>query len=244
MIILPAVDIKGGKCVRLVEGREGTETTFGDDPAVCAARWVSEGAQYLHIVDLDGAFQGAPRNLAKVAEIARTAGVPVEFGGGVRETSVIDALLDAGVARVIIGSAIIDNRPWAIAVMRGYPDRIAVGIDASGGKVAIHGWKTITDINALDLARECESLGAAAVIYTDISRDGRMEGANLDAMRAMVEAVRMPVIASGGVTTLDDVTRLAAAGCHGAIIGRSLYEGRISLREAIKAGAAQAPERP
>jgi phosphoribosylformimino-5-aminoimidazole carboxamide ribotide isomerase len=242
MIILPAVDIKGGKCVRLVEGREGTETTFGDDPAACAARWVREGAQYLHVVDLDGAFQGAPRNLAKVAEIARTGGVPVEFGGGVRETPVIEALLAAGVTRVIIGSAIIDNRHWAEAVLTAYGGRIAVGIDASGGKVAIHGWKTITDTGALDLARECESLGAAAVIYTDISRDGKMEGANLDAMRAMVEAVRMPVIASGGVTTLADVRNLAAAGCYGAIIGRSLYERRISLPEAIKAGAARAAE--
>ena len=235
MIIIPAVDIKNGKCVRLVEGVEGTETVFGEDPADCAARWVAEGAGYLHVVDLDGAFEGVPKNLSKVAEIARSAGVPVEFGGGVRETSVVEALIEAGVSRIIIGSSVVENRPWVKSLCVSHPGRIAVGIDARGGRVAIHGWKTITDIDALLLARECEAFGASAVIYTDIARDGRMEGANLDAMRAMVETVSMPVIASGGITTLADVKNLAAAGCEGAIIGRSLYEGRITLADAIAA---------
>lgn len=233
MIIIPAVDIKGGKCVRLVEGREGTETSFGDDPAQWALRWVREGAEWLHVVDLDGAFQGAPRNLPKVKEIVKNSGVPVEFGGGVRETAVVEAVLEAGVSRAIIGSALIDDKPWAVEMMKAHPGRIAAGIDASEGKVAIHGWKTVTDIDALELAKECEGLGAAAVIYTDIARDGLMGGANIAAMRAMVEAVNIPVIASGGVTTLFDVKTLAAAGCKGAIIGRALYEGRISLPLAI-----------
>jgi phosphoribosylformimino-5-aminoimidazole carboxamide ribotide isomerase len=233
MVIIPAVDIKGGRCVRLVEGREGTETSFGDDPAQWALRWVREGAQWLHVVDLDGAFRGAPCNLEKVKEIVKTAGVPVEFGGGVRDTSLVDAVIEAGVARVIIGSAVIDNKSWAAEIMKAHPRRIAVGIDASEGKVAIHGWKKVTDVNALDLARECEGLGAEAIVYTDIARDGRMDGANVDAMRAMVEAVGIPVIASGGVTTLYDVRTLAEAGCKGAIIGRALYEGRIALPLAL-----------
>jgi phosphoribosylformimino-5-aminoimidazole carboxamide ribotide isomerase len=235
MIIIPAVDIKGGKVVRLVEGREGTETTFGDDPLAWAARWVREGAQYLHVVDLDGAFEGAPRNLPKVAEIAANAKVPVEFGGGVRETGVVDALIGAGVARVIIGSAAVDNREWVERMIEAHPGKIAVGIDAVGGKVAIHGWKTVTAVDAVSLAREWESAGASAVVYTDIARDGRMAGANLEAVRAMVEAVTLPVIASGGVTTLDDVRALSAAGCWGAIVGRALYEGRISLSFAVAA---------
>ncbi len=235
MLVIPAVDIKGGKCVRLVEGREGTETAFGNNPADWALRWVHEGAQYLHVVDLDGAFEGAPRNLAKVQEIASVAGVPVEFGGGVRETSVVEALAGAGVARIIIGSSIIDDREWVEAVIRDFPGRIAVGIDAVGGKVAIHGWKKLTDIDSLALARECEAMGAQAVIYTDITRDGKMQGTNLEAMREMVETVSIPVIASGGVTTDDDVANLAAAGCHGAIIGRALYEGRITVQSAIAA---------
>jgi phosphoribosylformimino-5-aminoimidazole carboxamide ribotide isomerase len=233
MIIIPAVDIKGGRCVRLVEGREGTETSFGDDPAQWASRWVREGAQWLHVVDLDGAFRGVPCNLEKVKEIVKTAGVPVEFGGGVRETSVVDAVIEAGVARVIIGSAVIDNKAWASEVMKAHPCRIAVGIDASEGNVAIHGWKKVTDVDALELARECEALGAEAIVYTDIARDGHMAGANVEAMKAMVEAVRIPVIASGGVTTLFDVRTLAAAGCKGAIIGRALYEGRIALPLAL-----------
>ena len=235
MIVIPAVDIKGGRCVRLVEGREATETVFGDNPADCAERWVREGAEYLHVVDLDGAFEGAPRNLAKVREIARTAGVPVEFGGGVRETSVVEALVAAGVLRIIVGSSIMDNRSWVESLFSAYPGKIAVGIDAVGSKVAIHGWKKLTDVDALALARECEGLGATAVIYTDIARDGKMQGANLPAMRAMAKAVSIPVIASGGVTTIKDLVKLAAAGCHGAIVGRAIYEGRISLPEAIAA---------
>jgi phosphoribosylformimino-5-aminoimidazole carboxamide ribotide isomerase len=235
LIIIPSVDIKGGRCVRLVEGREGTETVFGDDPADWALKWVRAGAKYLHVVDLDGAFQGAPRNLGKVKEIVQRAGVPVEFGGGVRDSDVVDALLAAGIARIILGSSLVDRPEWAGSLLRIHPGKIAVGIDAVNGKVAIHGWKKVTKMNAIDLARECEGMGATAVIYTDIARDGKMQGANLVEMTAMVKAVSMPVIASGGVTTIDDVKLLAEAGCHGAIIGRALYEGKISLSEAIAA---------
>ena len=192
MLIIPAVDIKDGKCVRLVEGREGTETVFADDPADMALRWVSEGAEYLHVVDLDGAFHGAPANFEKVREIIRSVSVPVEFGGGVRETRVVESLIEAGADRVIIGSALVDNLDWVMSLFTAFPLRIAVGIDAREGKVAIHGWKDLTDIDALELARGCEAAGAAAVIYTDIARDGKMQGANLDAMRAMVETVEMP----------------------------------------------------
>ncbi len=235
MIVIPAVDIKGGKVVRLIEGRADAETTFGDDPVEWARRWVSEGAEYLHIVDLDGAFEGEPKNLECVREIIETAGVPVEFGGGVRESALVQTLADAGADRIIIGSAIIDNRSWVDLIFEQFPLRIAVGIDAREGRVAIHGWTEVTDIDALDLARECEEAGAAALIYTDISRDGRMQGTNIDAMRAVVETVEIPIIASGGVTTIDDVLTLAATGCDGCIIGRALYEGRISLPEALQA---------
>ncbi|MHC4712492.1 MAG: 1-(5-phosphoribosyl)-5-[(5-phosphoribosylamino)methylideneamino]imidazole-4-carboxamide isomerase [Planctomycetota bacterium] len=237
MIVIPAVDIKGGKCVRLVEGREGTETEFADDPADAARRWIEEGAEYLHIVDLDGAFEGAPRNFEKVTEIIRDSPVGVEFGGGVRETSVVKALIEAGVDRVIVGSALVDNREWAEEMMREFPLGVAVGIDAREGKVAIHGWTEVTDVDAFDLARECEAAGAAAVIYTDISRDGKMEGANLDAMRQMVEMVQIPVVASGGVTTIEDIANLTAAGLNACIIGTALYEGRIGLKEAMEAAS-------
>jgi len=235
MLVIPAVDIKDGRCVRLVEGREGTETTFGDDPAEWARRWVKEGADYLHVVDLDGAFHGLPRNFDKVAEIIDEAGAPVEFGGGVRETRVVAALVDAGADRVIIGSALVDTWEWAELTFQAFPGQIAVGIDAREGKVAIHGWTQQTERDAVDLARECERAGAAAVIYTDISRDGRMEGANLEAMADMVSATSLPVIASGGVTTTEDVELLARAGCHGCIIGRALYERRITLPAALEA---------
>lgn len=239
MIVIPAVDIKDGRCVRLVEGREGTETTFSEDPANAARRWIDEGAEYLHVVDLDGAFQGTPRNFEKVREIIESSPIPVEFGGGVRETETIEHLTEAGADRVIVGSALVDNREWVEEIFEAFPLRIAVGIDARGGKVAIHGWKDLTDIDAFLLARECEAAGAAAVIYTDIARDGTLKGANLDAMRGMVENVNIPVIASGGITTIDDVAALAASGCYACIVGRALYDGRMTLAEAMEAGRMQ-----
>ena len=239
MIVIPSVDIRGGKVVRLVEGREDTETVFGNDPSAWAERWVKEGAEYLHVVDLDGAFQGAPRNLLKVREIIQRFKVPIEFGGGVRETGVVETLVAAGVARIIIGSAIVDNRAWAETMFRKHPGRVAVGIDAMGGIVSIHGWKDRTRLPAYNLAKYCAESGASAVIYTDIMRDGKMGGPNLKAMRQMVEAVKIPVIASGGVTTADDLKDLAEAGCAGAIIGRALYEGRIRLADAMAAARSQ-----
>jgi phosphoribosylformimino-5-aminoimidazole carboxamide ribotide isomerase len=243
MIIIPAVDIRGGKAVRLVEGREDAETVFGDDPADWAKRWVREGAKYLHVVDLDGAFQGAPKNFGKVQEIVQSVGVPVEFGGGVRDTGIVEKLINARIDRVIIGSQVIDDFDWAAKTFKAYPGKIAVGIDAVRGCVAIHGWKKITDIDAFGLAHKCEKAGAAAVIYTDITRDGKMSGIDIEAMGVMVKFVTMPVIASGGVTTIEDVKSLAEAGCYGAIIGRSLYEGRIKLGDAIAATRGEAPRK-
>ena len=237
MIVIPAIDIKDGKCVRLVEGRESTATVFEGDPADWALRWVREGAKYLHVVDLDGAFHGAPRNLPKVKEIVERAGVPVEFGGGVRDSEVVMTLAGVGVARIILGSQVVDRFEWAEKMFRALPGRIAVGIDAVKGCVAVHGWTKMTNIDAFALARKCQRAGAAAVIYTDITRDGKMAGANLEAMCVMAESVTMPVIASGGVTTVEDLTNLKAAGCHGAIIGRALYDGKITLKAAIEAAA-------
>ena len=239
MIVIPAVDIKDGRCVRLVEGREGTETTFSENPAEAARRWIAEGAEYLHLVDLDGAFKGTPGNFEKVCEIIESSPIPVEFGGGVRDTQTVEHLMEAGVDRVIVGSALVDNREWVEDMFEAFPMCIAVGIDAREGKVAIHGWKDVTDLDAFDLARECQAAGTAAVVYTDIARDGTLQGANLDAMRQMVEHVNIPVIASGGVTTIDDVAALAASGCYGCIIGRALYDGRMTMAEAMEAGRMQ-----
>lgn len=233
MLILPAIDLRGGQCVRLRQGDYAQETVFGDDPAVMARRWVEQGATYLHLVDLDGARQGHPVNGDSVRRIVQASGVPCQLGGGLRSEEHIDEALGWGVQRVIIGTRALLDPDWCEAICRRFPGRICVGIDARQGRVAIQGWERDSEQSALDLARRCAAWPLAALIYTDISRDGMLEGPNVEATAELAAAVSVPVIASGGVTTLEDVARLAECQLHGCIIGRALYEGKLDLVEAI-----------
>lgn len=236
MIIIPAVDIKSGKCVRLFQGRMDAETIFSDDPASMAIRWCREGAQLVHLVDLDGAIEKAPRNLDAIRKIVEAIDVPVQVGGGIRSLETISMYLDIGVKRVIIGTEAIRRPELIYEACRKYPDRIVVGIDARNGNVAIEGWTETTSTSAIELARQFEDAGVAAINFTDIHRDGMQTGPNIEATRELAEAVSIPVVASGGVSTIEDIRRLLpleAVGVTGVISGRALYEGSLGLREAI-----------
>jgi phosphoribosylformimino-5-aminoimidazole carboxamide ribotide isomerase len=235
MQIWPAIDLRGGKCVRLEQGDYSRETVFGDDPGATAKRLVEQGAECLHIVDLDGAREGKVVNLAAVKAILAAVRVPCELGGGVRDEDTIRDLVELGLARVIIGTKALREPQWFRAIVRKWPQKIVLGIDARDGMVATNGWLKTSSTPAADLARQFETEPVAAVIYTDIARDGMMAGPNLAAMKAMGEAVKLPVVASGGVTTAADVAALAAIPMAGCIIGRALYEGRLSLAEAKEA---------
>ena len=233
MLILPAIDLRGGRCVRLRQGDYGQESVFGDDPAALARRWVDQGATFLHLVDLDGAREGHPVNGASVRRIVEAAGVPCQLGGGLRSEADIEQALGWGVRRVVLGTRALQDPAWCAAVCRRFPGRVLLGIDARQGRVATEGWLHTSELSALDLARRCSGWPLAALVYTDISRDGMLAGPNVEATAELAAAVPVPVIASGGVTTLDDVARLARCGLAGCIIGRALYEGRIDLAEAI-----------
>jgi phosphoribosylformimino-5-aminoimidazole carboxamide ribotide isomerase len=233
MQIYPAIDLRGGQCVRLKQGDYAQETVFGADPAEMARRWVSEGATYLHIVDLDGARDGQPVNGAGIRAIVKASGVPCQLGGGLRTEEQIKEALGWGIARVIVGTKALQSPTWLTQMTQRFPGRIVLGIDAKEGKVATQGWLDVSEMAALDLARTCAKPPLSAIVYTDISRDGMMQGANVSAMAEMAAAVPLPVIASGGVTTLEDVKRLHENGLAGCIIGRALYEGQLSLREVV-----------
>jgi len=235
MRIYPAIDLRGGQCVRLRQGDYSRETVFDADPVAVACRWVEQGAEWLHLVDLDGARDGRPVNTPVIEAIVRAAGVPCQLGGGLRDQAHLEQALGLGVARVILGSRALSDPAWCEAMCRRYPQQVALGIDARDGKVATEGWLHTSDRTALDLARRCADWPLAALIYTDIGQDGMLAGPNVEATAAISRAVAVPVIASGGVTTRDDVLRLALAGLHGAIVGRALYEGRLDLAEAIAA---------
>ncbi len=231
MQIYPAIDLRAGRCVRLRQGDYAQETVFGAEPAAMAKRWVEAGATYLHLVDLDGAKEGRPVNGPSVRAIAQASGVPCQLGGGLRTREHIAEALGWGVARVIIGTKALQSPRWLEEMCAEFPDKIVLGIDARDGRVATQGWLETSEISALDLARKLGHLRLAALVYTDISRDGMMQGANVAAMAQMAAAVPIPVIASGGVTTLDDIRQLAAAGLAGCIVGRALYEGQLTLCE-------------
>jgi len=233
MQIYPAIDLRGGQCVRLRQGDYQQETVFGADPAVMARRWVEQGATYLHLVDLDGAKEGRPVNGASVRACVDAGGVPCQLGGGLRSEAHIEEAISWGVARVVIGTKALQAPGWLEEMVAKFPGRIVLGIDAKEGRVATQGWLDVSEMTALDLARACARLPLAGLVYTDISRDGMLQGANVEAMAEMAAAVPVPVIASGGVTTLEDVGRLAAAGLAGCIVGRALYEGRLDLREIL-----------
>jgi phosphoribosylformimino-5-aminoimidazole carboxamide ribotide isomerase len=237
MQILPAIDLRGGKCVRLRQGDYTQETVFGDDPAGMARRWVDAGATYLHLVDLDGAREGRPVNGDSVRRIVESAGMPCQLGGGVRTQEDIIQILEWGVTRVVIGTRALQDAGWLERMCRQHPGKIVLGIDARQGQVATEGWLKVSQVAALDLARQCAAWPFAAIVYTDISRDGMLEGPNLDALASLAVAVSLPIIASGGVATLRDIARLARLNLAGCIIGRALYEGKINLGEAIKEAA-------
>jgi phosphoribosylformimino-5-aminoimidazole carboxamide ribotide isomerase len=230
--IWPAIDLRGGQCVRLQQGDYDRETVFGADPAAMARDWVAQGATCLHLVDLDGAREGQPANLVSVRAILAAVDVPCELGGGIRSEKTIAELLEEGISRLVIGTKALKEPDWFRRLCRMFPQRLVLGIDARNGRVATEGWLQTSETSAVDLAREFEGEPIAAIIYTDIATDGMLAGPNVAAMRQMQAAVEVPVVASGGVTTAEDVQALARAGLAGCIIGRALYEGRISLAEA------------
>ena len=235
MILFPAIDLKDGACVRLEQGDMTRATVFQRDPAAQARAFAVQGFEYLHVVDLDGAFAGKPVNTAAVEGIVKAAGMPVQLGGGIRDLATIDAWLDKGVARVIISTAAVRDPALVAEAARRYPNRVAVALDARDGRIAVKGWAERSELTALQVAQRFEDAGVAALIYTDISRDGVLAGLNLDAAIALAEAVSIPVIASGGLASIADVAALlqpCAKKLAGAIAGRALYEGRLELKKA------------
>ena len=236
MILFPAIDLKGGQCVRLVQGDMSRATVFNADPAAQARDFASAGCRWLHLVDLDGAFAGLPVNAQAVDAILDAVDIPCQLGGGIRDLATIERWLDKGVARVILGTVALKAPALVREACRLHPGRIVVGIDARGGRVATEGWAEVSEIAAIDLARRFEDVGVAAIVYTDIDRDGVLAGVNVAATATLARAVRIPVIASGGVASLDDLEALLAVekdGIAGVISGRALYDGRLDLRAAL-----------
>ncbi|VBB05870.1 histidine biosynthesis [Lucifera butyrica] len=238
MIIFPAIDIRGGKCVRLTEGRFDAETVFADNPVEMAVRWAAEGAEFLHVVDLDGARAGQPVNLKVITAIVRAVSIPVQLGGGIRTMENIAALLQCGIQRVILGSVAVRQPELVKEACRRYGSRIVAGIDARNGQVAVDGWGVSGGVEAAELASQMAAAGVERIIYTDISRDGTLSGVNVEATAALAQAAGIPVIASGGVRGLEDIEALQAvqsAGIEGVIVGKAIYTGMVDLKTAIRA---------
>lgn len=235
MEIWPAIDLRGGRCVRLQQGDYGRETVFSDDPAQMARQWVEAGAEYLHLVDLDGARDGSQANREAVKAILAAVTIPCELGGGIRDERVIAEWLEVGMARLAVGTRALRDPAWFRAMCQQFPGRLALGVDARNGWVATDGWLETSNISAIELVAQYADLPLAAVIYTDISKDGMLAGPNVSATAEMQRSTRFPVIASGGVTTADDVSRLAESGVAGCIIGRALYEGSLTIAAAMAA---------
>jgi len=243
MLIYPAIDLLNGRCVRLRQGDYSQETVFSDDPASVARRWVELGADRIHVVDLDGAKAGGPRQLSIVAQIAQAVSVPVQLGGGLRTLEDIEAALTAGVDRVIVGTRAIEDPGFVDEALARFGEKVGIGIDAKDGRVAVRGWVDVSDVGALDLARSMADRGVKTIVYTDIARDGMLIGPNVEAMQRMAEAVPdVSVIASGGVAALGDVLDLAATGTTGVIVGKAIYTGNVDLAEAIQALAVRQRE--
>ncbi|MBI5586762.1 MAG: 1-(5-phosphoribosyl)-5-[(5-phosphoribosylamino)methylideneamino]imidazole-4-carboxamide isomerase [Deltaproteobacteria bacterium] len=236
MIIIPAIDIKDSRCVRLTQGRMDSETVYSTDPEEVARRWASAGASLIHLVDLDGALEGSARNYGVIRKIASSVDVPVQIGGGIRDVKTAETYLcTPGVKRIVIGTAACEDPDFLKALTKKYPRRIAVGIDARDGLVAIKGWVKVTDQKAVDLARRLEGFGVACIIYTDISRDGMLMGPNVEATRELADSVKIPVVASGGMSSMKDIEAYKSVRLEGIIIGKALYAGNIDLKEAIAA---------
>lgn len=237
MILYPAIDLKDGQAVRLLRGEMDQATVFSDDPAAQAMEFVRAGCEWLHLVDLNGAFAGEPVNATPVEAILKACNVPTQLGGGIRDMATIERWLDKGLQRVILGTVAVENPDLVREAAKAFPGHVAVGIDARGGKVATKGWAEETDVELTDLAKSFEDAGVAAIIYTDINRDGAMQGPNIEATAALARSVSIPVIASGGVSSLEDLIALreCGAGLNGAISGRALYDGALDLADALKA---------
>jgi phosphoribosylformimino-5-aminoimidazole carboxamide ribotide isomerase len=238
MLIIPAVDIKGGRCVRLLQGREDSETVFADDPSAMAARWEEEGAQMLHVVDLDGAFKKSPQNVKAIERILDSVRIPIQLGGGIRNMETVSKFLSLGVRRVILGTEAIRDPGLVEQACQAFPERIMVGIDARQGLVAVEGWTQTTEQEAIEVARRFEGLRLAGIVFTDIHKDGMQTGPNIEETKRMAESVSTPIIASGGVADINDIKALAGlepVGVSGIITGRALYEGTLRLHEALEA---------
>lgn len=236
MILFPAIDLKNGQCVRLEQGDMARATVFNVNPAAQARAFADQGFEYLHVVDLDGAFAGKPINAAAVEAMLKEITMPVQLGGGIRDLATVEAWLSKGITRVIIGTAAVRDPDFVKTAARKFPGRVAVGLDARDGKVAVQGWAETSEVTALDIAQRFEDAGVAAIIFTDISRDGLLKGLNLDATIALAERISIPVIASGGLASIDDVRALLAPRAKrlaGAIAGRALYDGRLDPTEAL-----------
>jgi phosphoribosylformimino-5-aminoimidazole carboxamide ribotide isomerase len=237
MIIIPAIDIKGGKCVRLLQGRMDAETVFSDDPASMGARWENEGAELIHVVDLDGAVEKRPMNPAVIAGIVKRLHIPVQVGGGIRDIETIRMYFNQGVDRVVIGTEAVRNPRLVKIACNEFPQKIVVGIDARNGCVAIEGWTQDTETSAVELAKRFEDCGVAAINFTDIERDGMRTGPNIKEIEKMARSVSVPIVASGGVSTFEDIKRLLSLEVHGVIgviTGRALYDGSLDLKSAIE----------
>ncbi|MBI5025321.1 MAG: 1-(5-phosphoribosyl)-5-[(5-phosphoribosylamino)methylideneamino]imidazole-4-carboxamide isomerase [Nitrospirae bacterium] len=235
MLVIPAIDLKEGKCVRLLQGRKDAVTVYSDDPASTARHWVEQGAELLHVVDLDGAFTGDQKNLEAIIKIREAVAMDIEVGGGIRDFKKIDELISIGINRIILGTIAIEKPELAKEACKRYPDRMLVGIDAKNGYVAVKGWVEVTQIKAEELALKMQGYGAAGIIYTDIAKDGMLTGPNIKAVEEMVRTVDIPVIASGGISSIEDIKNLMQIkGLWGAITGKAIYSGALDLREAIK----------
>ena len=235
MLIIPAIDLKDGRCVRLFQGEMDKETIYFENPVEAARHWLAEGATFIHVVDLNGAVEGCPVHTKEVEAICQT-GLSVELGGGLRSIEAVEAALDLGVSRVVIGTAAYNDAEFLRSLCKNFPGKIVVGIDARQGKVAVKGWKETTSMDADELAKRCEGDGASRIIYTDISRDGTKEGVNVEETLKIAQAVKIPIIASGGVATLSDIRRLIPLereGVEGVIVGKALYSGAFTLKEAL-----------
>jgi len=240
MLIIPAIDLKDGRCVRLFQGDMDKETVYFDNPVDAARHWIDDGATFLHIVDLNGAVEGRPVHTKEIAAICQQSGLSVELGGGLRSLAAVEAALSLGVSRVVIGTAAYTNAEFLQALCKTFPGKIVVGIDARQGKVAVKGWKETTSMDAVELAKRCEQDDASRIIYTDISRDGTKEGVNVDETLRIARAVKIPIIASGGVASLDDIRLLIPLekeGVEGVIVGKALYSGAFTLEQALRAAA-------